>query len=774
MGPIYRATLACLVLSLFATLAYPQDLEQMTESSEFDVQLLELDGVDTERGLLLVESAILDERNAPRLEFAVELYAPRELGEVQLELHAFNRAGESLSTHRVETRDIDGVARTRFEWRLHELPEGDYRIFVEAYDRTNRRIAWRSYGTRKLSWQSLNARIERARAAVSELRSFVRENLPELLDSEYAQLRGTMAQYSLERAEAALADNWNDAYAFSGLAIEIADSLRAQITFGMDRPEIQQQSTPSRFAQIAPPELENTVFPFGLSLDAQAAPDLEIMEALGLKTLFRREDALPHQPGSWTTLQNKREIPFARNVATHPVPVFDPDEFLTAFQRYVEDVYPDRRTVNRLWRKRLFAFDEIGIWPEETNPAYQWDLQYFTRLQTRAWLGQLTAASGSEDRVAKTVTLAQQALEPGNARTGLSPIDVAQAGNFTSLELSGRLADPVFGLAIHRRAFLITLMRSLNPNAPLLVRDTPTLNVGHAFDRDLRQDLYTLAWETVMWGADGLMLDGWTNRSDPGYYLFYPAAIEGYVTAARDINRLAPVLQRFQNAPPTVGILWSEPSRIYKDGGEYLASVADAFEGAASSGYDLRFVTEEDVANGALEDLEILIIPDTPAVRDGAFIGVREFVDNGGAAIRAEQTLTNDERGVYRPDTVVFTNRLYIVRAGERSTEYLEGLDALRSIPGISQTPRAVNPFGFPLEGVHTRFIEHEGVGYLYLANLRKDAVTCYLDGAAASEGTDLITGQPITFPFLAPPLQPKLIRLDKHADTPEPAATTD
>ena len=69
---------------------------------------------------------------------------------------------------------------------------------------------------------------------------------------------------------------------------------------------------------------------------------------------------------------------------------------------------------------------------------------------------------------------------------------------------------------------------------------------------------------------------------------------------------------------------------------------------------------------------------------------------------------------------------------------------------------------GYPLEGVRSRYIGYNEDKYLYIINLRKEPVNCYLTGYSLS-GTDLIRGRKVEFPRVLPPLEPMLIRLDNY-----------
>ena len=96
-------------------------------------------------------------------------------------------------------------------------------------------------------------------------------------------------------------------------------------------------------------------------------------------------------------------------------------------------------------------------------------------------------------------------------------------------------------------------------------------------------------------------------------------------------------------------------------------------------------------------------------------------------------------------------------------TEYLHAMDAALVGGTLPEIVRPVNAHGYPLEGVRSRYVTHEGESYLYIVNLRRDPAMVYVSGLADS-GRDLIRGRDIQFPKELAPLDPMLIRLDKQA----------
>jgi hypothetical protein len=99
------------------------------------------------------------------------------------------------------------------------------------------------------------------------------------------------------------------------------------------------------------------------------------------------------------------------------------------------------------------------------------------------------------------------------------------------------------------------------------------------------------------------------------------------------------------------------------------------------------------------------------------------------------------------------------MRASDTPTVFLHALDAAYVFGILPPIPRTINNYGYPLEGVKSRYVQYDGQEYLYVTNLRPEPVKAYLFGGTR-EGRDLIRGRNVRFPLTLAPLDPMLVRL--------------
>lgn len=453
----------------------------------------------------------------------------------------------------------------------------------------------------------------------------------------------------------------------------------------------------------------------------------------------------------------------AFSVADAPQFKFTGEAIRQQFIARIQERYPDRIELNRLWRSHLADYDEIVVWgdyPEhsyQNRRAFQFEWQAFQREKIDEFLAGL---DGSLAIVAPNLpllaTLPNNAFTPAETRTGMN-----REHNGRFFDINGCAAEsnadvPLYSLNYPSCQACYTLMRSQNPDTPILnmksdIKISPDMSPESVF-AFVRSTL----WEAVISGANGMALSAGSDVFQ------YPEALEAYVTAAQDINRLAPVIVAFQRAVPEVGILFSEASKIMDDGGSHLESAQFAFEGATFAGYSLRFITEAQVIAGALGALNVLIIPDTLAVSDAAFDLLSKFVEDGGAVARVGKPIPYNERGVSRSDVIRSTANTILVRGLNLPTEYLHAMDAAQEKGVLPEIARPINVSGYPVEGIRSRYIVCNGEAYLYIINLRKEPVNCYLAGVY-QKGYDLIGERNVAFPRELLPLEPMLIRMEKQ-----------
>jgi hypothetical protein len=440
---------------------------------------------------------------------------------------------------------------------------------------------------------------------------------------------------------------------------------------------------------------------------------------------------------------------------------FEGKETKAGFLDFLRANYPDRLTLNRAWRAHLASLEDITLWSQgpydtyQTHRPYKFDWQTYHQSLGDAYFR--WSRNVARSHLAATPLMVTQADDPfkkGEVLYGVNREKLADIMQISACEGANSAANPIYAMDYPRQSAHYTLLRSLD-------KDKPIFNLNSAWElpeRATSTETYRLVHST-MWEG---MMSGLSGVTTPVDSLFFqqPEALEAFATAALDVNRLAPVVLAFQNAPTDVGILFSQSSKVFDEGDPHLKSALNAFEGSSFGGYNVRFITEEQCAEGALENLKILVIPDTPAVSNRTFDQLNAFVEAGGTVARTGAPIPYNSRGFSRDALIQNTANTVLVRGLNLPTEYLHAMDAATVLGALPQIPRTVTRQGYPIEGVKSRFIEFQGEQYLYVLNLRKEPTYCTL-ATQTRTGRDLIHGEDVTFPTTLEPLVPMLIKLE-------------
>jgi len=450
------------------------------------------------------------------------------------------------------------------------------------------------------------------------------------------------------------------------------------------------------------------------------------------------------------------------SIADAPQFTFDGEEVRLAFVESVRTANPDRQELNRAWRAHLADYGEITIWgdhPEhayQNRRAYQFDWQSFHRGLIHGLVRDLRdTAAAAAPGVPLMLTLPADAFQ--KAETRHSPDREEVAGLFDALACAQGIAsgDGVYAWNYPKPAVSHALLASFAPEKPLLDLSLTldTLPAGSPSEREAV--VRSLLWTSLVSGASGLALTIAPELRDA------PGVLEAFSRTALEARRLAPLVRALQRTPAETHILYSSSSKIFDDGDPHLASAQFAYEGCSFSGHAVRFVTERQLAENTFGSMQALVMPETPAITDSAFKALADFVEKDGTVLRVGTPIPYNERGHSRTNVIRNTENTVLVRGMNMPTEYLHAMDAAVQQGSLPAIPRPINTHGYPLEGVLTRHVVHDGVHYLFCVNLRKDPVRCHLEGDLL-RGRDLLLGRDVQFPRTLEPCDPMLIRLER------------
>ncbi|NLT59101.1 MAG: hypothetical protein GXX88_00595 [Candidatus Hydrogenedentes bacterium] len=443
------------------------------------------------------------------------------------------------------------------------------------------------------------------------------------------------------------------------------------------------------------------------------------------------------------------------SLASAPAFRWETEEVRQSFQQAVVRKYnEDRRAVNRAWRTHMRVLDDIQILWDYEQPSYQYDWQTWHQHLVSShftWLAEY--ADRTLSGLPVQITLSDTVLQTGEARTGIDRQVLAGIAEVTACTASYTFGESMYAVPFTGPDLSFRLLRSLAPAHPLMVVDL-NFELGLvSAGADASRCVHTALWDAAIAGVNGF-------AANPAGFQQSPGGLDGFTTACADLNRLGDIVTAFQRTEAPIAILWSMPSQIYHDGETFLESVQRVYEGSAFFGFPVRFITEEACISGGLADVSVLAMPEVPALADATFEAVDAYAKAGGVIIRSGRPAAYTPAGTSRHDVITQTPRTIFVRASDTPTVYLHALDAAYVFGVLPPIPRTINTYGYPLEGVKSRYVQLDGQEYLYVVNLRKEPVRVDLFGGPR-KGRDLVRGRNIQFPADLEPLDPMLVRLE-------------
>lgn len=457
-------------------------------------------------------------------------------------------------------------------------------------------------------------------------------------------------------------------------------------------------------------------------------------------------------------------------LADRPAFMFDSEDVRRQFIQAVTEQYQERQAVNRAWRTRLRNLNEIEILWDYRRASYQYEWQSFHQRLGAQYLGWLRSTAGqTAPRVPAYIKLADNAFQEGESRLGIDRESLAGLMDFTGCAVACAQDDPGYALGFPQVSAHYALLRSFAPQSPVLNSEATLLLNRNASCDEAFRFVHAAVWQGAVAGMNAIAVP-WsapTRPNDPFRRVSLretPEAADALAVAALDLNRLVDVVLAFQQAPAEVAVVWSAPSKIYENGDPFLASAWRAYEGCSLFGHKVRFMSENQIVAGGLQGVRALVLPQAMSLSEPAFQAIDAYVTGGGALIRGARPAPYDDRGSSRHDVIPFTAQTILITGPDSPTAYLHAMDAVHSRGVLESIPRPVNEFGYPIEGVLTRYVRVGDAEFLFAVNIRKTPVVVPLFGGPRT-GRDVIQGRAVAFPETLAPLEVMLARLDPLPD---------
>jgi len=269
-------------------------------------------------------------------------------------------------------------------------------------------------------------------------------------------------------------------------------------------------------------------------------------------------------------------------------------------------------------------------------------------------------------------------------------------------------------------------------------------------------------WQSTLHGLGHTALweFGDADRGAYGGVKLRPADIYGAGTAWLDARRCAPIVAAIVREKPHIAILYSRNS-LYWGQDDYSNDVRAVYTALTFLGEPVTFVSEKQLADGALPPVKAIILCRANSVSDQTVAALQKFAATGGKLIEmGDGSLGYDE--YYRPRAATANVRpIQITESGDERIVFRELAPIVNKL-GAPESLVNVRD-GAHSWGVEYRIVSDHGRTYLSALDLLQTAATVRWISAPSRKAKDLLSGDICdTSRLLLLPMKPVLLEFSE------------
>ena len=434
------------------------------------------------------------------------------------------------------------------------------------------------------------------------------------------------------------------------------------------------------------------------------------------------------------------------------------------FTRFLERKHGQIATLNALYAANYRSFDEVPVPPDFMPKAqaarrayYDWtsfNKQMFAGWH--AWLDSLLKRQGLHAPT-HTKIMVFQSLDRDKLGYGVDPELMCGATDLAGCDDYAFLSGP-YAYDWLQNEFFYDLLHSFR-GQPVFNSENHIIpdnsGPGHLPMNHTRSAL----WQGGLHHQGSTTIWVWEQAADPslaGSIYFRPANVYGAGRAMLDLNRLATEVTAINTAPPTVALLYSQPSIFWQE--KYQATIYPLYTALNFLGQNITFISERQLAEGKAAKVQWLVVPNATHVLSTTPKALAQFVKSGGKVLLVgKDSLRRDEY-----------DRLLEAGTGDYPTMDLAASDqatavALRqALASLRFEDLQDTATGQPAWAIEFRAVRHGRMTLVPLINLSKETKTVQFPRWANRPALDLLSGEKVDLSAIrAGPMLPRLLRVD-------------
>ena len=481
--------------------------------------------------------------------------------------------------------------------------------------------------------------------------------------------------------------------------------------------------------------------------------------------------------------------------------LYDPSQFKGIFQQwlaYLEKKYKDITLLNEIWNTGYKEFSEVTLSPEDkaNYPKwYDWELFNTEKIfNIFSSIKEIIREMDSDTPITIELSATHGLFGKHYSQPSFSfwGMDWERLGKMVDILGVDEIVREglffpkgIYAMNWQWQPMVLDFLKSLYPDKPIFNPEY------HLFNTRIKGDVpkdfsegYTKtscfigAFHGLAAATTWLYEREHTFRGIGSTYhlLDVPRHLEALARTSLDLRRLSKYIVPFSQVKGDIAILYSSPSLLKKECHDTLGKI---YESLYFTGLPVRFITENQIAEGKLSEYRLLIIPQAEQVYNSTYKRIEKYLKRGGeVVIIGENSLSEDEyrrkrgfkplleklKGLKAKDDFFRSEfgkgRIYFLSSLPSKKELFTLFNSLFEEMNISPVIKPVDKEGKSIFGVESRTIPFEG-GYLtYLINLTKGVKEVRLVGKEITKVKDLMQDKEIENSIRLKPLSPVILEL--------------
>ncbi len=411
------------------------------------------------------------------------------------------------------------------------------------------------------------------------------------------------------------------------------------------------------------------------------------------------------------------------------------------FTTWLQDQHDNINQLNNRWGTNFSSFSQAGnSWdgpidaiPKSTPRFY--DILKFNQIRVAEWYQFLNNSIKAHDSDAKTnIKLIPNHWSQNGRQHGLDFEKLTEMSgvigndaNTADMEL-WRGATPdywkdVYTIEWRNMAISYDFMSSVNPN--VINYNSESGFTGWVRYRNLFQDpsyVRCAYWLAVMQGMDLVNTWAWgrdknaapIDRWGPGLVDQMPQVLNETHLTMFDLSANGEEVSLIQDMKRPIRIFYSETAAINDE--NYMEdNIQELYDDFYFEGYKIGFATANIINNQNNRDWDVIVVKDAERVTDAEFQSLQQYLNNGGTIIIDSNSLTQNQYGENRSETLNQSGGTLIVSGDDQlKTNALNKVQS-QLVLDVTET----NSQGSEFKGVMHRAIRtSDGENVITLVNL--------------------------------------------------------